>query len=131
MANEELFELLVTLRQITDTADHACVGITRCGSNLRYTFVNRFYAEMMGKSPGDIEGELIAETVGARAFEIIGPYLARVLGGEVVEFESKIAYPAGVERFVHFKYVPDFDNSGQVIGLFSTEIDVTGYRRRD
>jgi PAS domain-containing protein len=126
MANEDLFEILVILRQITSTVDHACVGITRCNSDLRHTFVNRFYAEMVRKSPGEIEGALIAETVGAAGFEIIGPRLALALSGEVIEFQSKITYPGGMERLIHFKYVPDIDDKGVVIGVFSTEIDVTG-----
>jgi PAS domain-containing protein len=130
MAKDDSFELLVILRQVTSAADQACVGITRCSSDLRYTFVNRFFAQSVGKSPGEVEGKLIAETVGAEVFAIISPYLARALSGDVVDFESRITCHTGDERFVHFKYVPDFDDSGAVIGLFSTEIDVTGYRQR-
>lgn len=130
MANEDLFEILVILRQITSTVDQACVGITRCNSDLRHTFVNRFYAEMVRKAPGEIEGALVAETVGAKAFEILGPHLARALRGEVVEFQANISYAGGIERLIHFKYVPDIDENGVVIGAFSTEIDLTGLNSR-
>jgi PAS domain-containing protein len=129
MSNEELSsELLAILRQITGAADHAGVGLSRCDSGLRYTFANRFHADMVGKSPGAIEKQLVRDIAGAATFEIIAPYLARALKGEPVEFKAKVCYQAGPERLIHFRYVPDVDNTGGVVGLFSTEIDITGYK---
>ena len=43
--------------------------LTRCDRNLRYVFVSRAYADMLGRDPADIEGRLIADVMGPEGLE--------------------------------------------------------------
>ncbi len=42
--------------------------LTRCSRDLRYQFVSRAYAEMLGRQPGDIQGKPIVEIMGEKGF---------------------------------------------------------------
>ena len=63
--------------------------LTRCSRDLRYQFVSRTYAEMIGRQPADIAGKAIVEIMGEEGFETIRPYIETVLQGTRVEFEAR------------------------------------------
>ena len=63
--------------------------LTRCSRDLRYQFVSRTYAEMIGRQPADIAGKAIVEIMGEEGFETIRPYIETVLNGTRVEFEAR------------------------------------------
>ena len=66
--------------------------LTRCSRDLRYQFVSRTYAEMLGRQPADIAGKAIVEIMGEEGFETIRPYVETVLQGTRVEFECDIRF---------------------------------------
>src|SRR6266516_6548011 len=47
--------------------------LTRCTRDLRYRFVSRAYAEMLGRTPEEISGKPMIEIVGKKAFKTILP----------------------------------------------------------
>ena len=53
--------------------------LIRCSRDLRYQFVSRAYAEMMGRQPKDIVGRAMVEIIGHEGFEMIRPYVETVL----------------------------------------------------
>ena len=63
--------------------------LTRCSRDLRYQFVSRTYAEMIGRQPADIAGKAIVEIMGEEGFETIRPYIETVLNGTRVEYEAR------------------------------------------
>src|SRR5262245_49827869 len=67
--------------------------ITRCSRDLRYVFVSRAYAQMLGRSPGDIEGQSIAAVMGEEGFATIKSFTGRVGPGVTVEYESDDTRP--------------------------------------
>src|SRR5262249_30726433 len=101
------------VRQILDTA---ATGLTRCGRDLRYLACNRAYEQLVGLSAEQIIRCRIVDVIGTKAFEVIRPYVERVLRGERVEFEEEIPNSAGGPRFFHVVDELWFDSEGDVAG---------------
>ncbi|PYK03317.1 MAG: hypothetical protein DME63_03655 [Verrucomicrobia bacterium] len=99
--------------------------LTRCTRDLRFRFVSRTYAEMLGRPAEEITGKPIIEIVGKKAFKTILPYAEKVLQGHRVEYETEVSYRAARPRSMHCVYTPDRDGKGNVIGWFGSIIDVT------
>ena len=74
--------------------------LTRCSRDLRYQFVSRTYAEMMGRQPADIAGKAIVEIMGEEGFETIRPYIETVLQGTRVEYETRCSVQRGRHSFI-------------------------------
>src|SRR5215471_8569045 len=86
------------VRQILDAA---AVGLTRCSRDLRYLACNRAYEKLVGLSEEQIIGRPIIDVMGSKAFQVIRPYVERLLRGERVEFEDEVPISAGGPRFFH------------------------------
>lgn len=114
-------ELQQSQRLINETS----FMITRCSRDLRYLFVSRAYAQMLGRQPGDIHGRSIVEIMGEEGFATIRPYIERVLAGTPVEFESDVSFPGIGTRTLQVGYNPDFDLAGDTIGWVASIVDVT------
>jgi PAS domain S-box-containing protein len=114
------------MRQILDTA---AIGVTRCSRDLRYLGCNCAYEKLVGLPAQQIIGRPIIDVLGTRAFEVIRPYIERVLRGERVEFEEEIPISAGGPRFFHVVDVPWFDNEGQVTGWITSLSEITDLKR--
>src|SRR3989442_15472426 len=90
--------------------------LTRCTGDLRYRFVSRAYAELLGRTPEDIAGQPIAKIVSKKGFKTILPYVEKELQGHRAEYETKVSYRAERPRPIHCVYTPDRDGQGNVIG---------------
>lgn len=99
--------------------------LTRCTRDLRYRFVSRAYAEMIGRAPEEVEGKPIVEIMGKEGFATISPYVERVLQGEPVEYESHVSFQGVGAPYLHVAYVPDYDEQGNVVGWFASIVDIT------
>jgi PAS domain S-box-containing protein len=99
--------------------------LTRCTRDLRFRFVSRTYAEMLGRPAEEISGKPIIEIVGKKALKTILPYFEKVLQGQRVEYETEVSYRGARPRSMHCVYTPDRDGKGNVIGWFGSIIDVT------
>ena len=111
--------------QLERLIDETPFMMTRCSRDLRYLFVSRAYAKMLGRSPTDIEGKPIVEIMGDDGFAVIRPHVQRVLRGERVEFESAVTFAGVGPRFLRVGYTPDRDRQGQVIGWIASILDIT------
>src|SRR6188472_4229616 len=80
--------------------------LTRCSRDLRYVFVSRAYADMVGRDPADIEGKPIVEIMGAEGFATIRPHIERVLLGQPVEYESEVTFSNIGKRLLRVVYTP-------------------------
>jgi PAS domain S-box-containing protein len=114
-------ELRQGLRLINDTP----FMITRCSRDLRYVFVSRAYAEMLGRQPSELHGKPIAEIIGAEGFATIRPYIDRVLAGTQVEYETDVTFADGGVHTFHVVYKPEIDPSGQSVGWVASIADIS------
>ena len=117
-------ELLHSQRLIDETP----FMIARCSRDLRYEFVSRAYARMLGRDPSDIQGQSIVAIMGEEGFATIKPYVERVLTGARVEYESDVSFAGIGQRTLHVVYTPDVDPEGHIIGWIASIVDVTDGR---
>jgi PAS domain S-box-containing protein len=118
-------------RQLESVTDHTSVVLTQCSRDLRYVFVNRAAAELLGRPRDEIVGQPVETILGEAAFAAIRPYVETVLRGEPVEFDTTLDYGHAGPRFVHVKYVPEREANGEVVGWFGSITDITERKRAE
>ena len=116
------------LWMITETTP---VMLVRCSSDLRYVFVNRSYAQMLGREPREIIGKPIVEIVGAEGFEVIRPYIEKVLNGEILEYESEVPIEGVGTRFLRVTYRPELNEANETVGWIASLTDITESKRAE
>src|SRR5581483_5950637 len=85
--------------------------LTRCSRDLRYRFVSRAYADMIGRRPEDIAGSPIVDVMGEDGFNAILPHVRRVLDGHREEYESEVHFSGVGTRFLKVTYIPEFSDA--------------------
>jgi PAS domain S-box-containing protein len=102
---------------------------TRCGRDLRYRFVSRAYAEIIGRRVEDLAGRSIVEIMGKSGFETIRPHVEKVLQGERAECESEVHFEGVGRRLLRAVYTPERDERGNVEGWVASILDITEHKR--
>ena len=115
------------LRQSQQLIHETPFMITRCSRDLRYLFVSRAYARMLGRDARDIQGRSIVDVMGEQGFAAIKPHVERVLSGVPVEYESEVPFAGVGTRTLQVIYKPELQD-GQAIGWIASMIDVTERR---
>src|SRR6185369_3323516 len=103
--------------------------LTRCSADLRYLFVSPAYAKMLGRPAAEITGKSILQVVGEEGFTTILPHIEKVLGGEIVEYETDVAFHGVGVRNLHVIYSPDRNSAGEVTGWVASIRDLTDTKR--
>jgi PAS domain S-box-containing protein len=103
--------------------------LTRCGRDLRYHFVSKAYARLVGQQPADIAGKSIVEVMGKEGLKTILPHIEKVLRGETTEYEAEVQFQGVGIRTLHAIYTPDLDDQGTVVGWIASMIDITERKR--
>ena len=109
--------------------DNTPVLLTRCTSDLRYLYVSKAYASMLGRAANEISGKRIIDVVGPEWFETIRPHVELVLRGQRVEYEATLPFVGVGPRHVHVTYVPECDDQGQVVGWIASITDITEQKK--
>jgi PAS domain S-box-containing protein len=110
------------VRQILDTA---ATAIVRCSRDLRFISANPAYAKWIGLPAEQIIGRGIVDVIGPVTFEVIRPYVERVLCGERVAFEAVVPTPSGLSRIRDVVYTPWVESDGTVSGWVASISDIT------
>uniref|UniRef100_UPI0011786B2B PAS domain-containing protein n=1 Tax=Crenothrix polyspora TaxID=360316 RepID=UPI0011786B2B len=98
--------------------------ISYLDADFRYLRVNKTYENWFCMAQDSILGHEAWEIVGERAWNIVQPYLERVLAGERINFDQQIPYGTGNPRWVNASYIPDKDSTGTVKGIVAHIIDI-------
>jgi PAS domain S-box-containing protein len=115
------------VHQILDTC---ATGLTICSRDLYYLSANPAYAKLAKVPLDQIIGHPIVEVMGARALEVIQPWIDRVLSGERVEYEREVPFANGGPRFLHVVYTPWINQDGRVDGWVASVSDITRPHQR-
>jgi len=124
IAAAAFYGFLLHNRRLQQLADSIPGLVSYLDRNMRYRFVNRTYADWFDIDPASLLGKtprLIADEDAAARFE---HYLRRALAGEVVTYEIERPFPRTDRRLIRGHFVPDYDRSGRVRGVFSLTLDV-------
>ncbi len=121
-AEEALRVREAELEVITDTTP---LMLTRCSRELRYVYVNRAYANMLGLQPQDIIGKAIVEVIGTEGYESIRPHVEKVLRGQSVEYSQEVLFQSVGLRHLVATYRPDIASDGAVVGWVASISDIS------
>jgi PAS domain S-box-containing protein len=110
------------LKLITDALP---VLIAYIDDQQRYQYVNRTYETWYGQPRSSLVGQSIRKIVKQDNYQIMLPYIEKVLTGESLAFESQCKAENGSSYWINATYVPDLDSQGQVKGFFSMIDDIT------
>ena len=114
------------LRMVTDSLPALISYLDR---DMRFRFVNRTYRQWFGDQAAPQIGMSMQEFYGAQAWEEIEPKLRAALdGGQEVAYDREMVRPEGL-RHVQVTAVPDRDEEGKVVGLYTLVADVTSSRQ--
>src|SRR5262249_45741926 len=117
--------------QLRSVSEITPVMLTQCSRDLRYLFVNRAYAAMLGREPREIIGRPIVEIMGADGFETIRPHIERVLQGQNVEYEADVMFEGVGPRFLRVAYMPERDGQGEIVGWVASISDITDRKQAE
>ncbi len=118
------------LAQLRAIYDGAPVGLCFLDRDLRHISLNRRLAEMNGVPIVAHLGRTVKEMNPAAA-AAIEPYLRRVLQGETISnLELSLPGPLPGEELTSMaSFAPAFDESGEVIGILVSVMDITARKR--
>jgi len=111
--------------------DAAVTGLIRCTVDLRYLSVNAAYARLVGLPVHDIVGRTLREVLGDAGLAAVHPYIARVLSGERVEYETEVEYARTGRTWIHVVAVPETDESGAVVEWVGSVLDISERKRAE
>ncbi|HSV51976.1 MAG TPA: PAS domain-containing protein [Burkholderiaceae bacterium] len=112
------------LRMITD---HLPVLISYLDRDLHLRFVNKTFQEWFDVDPAQLIGTGLQEFYSEQVWAQIKPDMQAALAGRQVVHEREMTR-GKVRRHVQAILVPDHDEQGQVIGLYTLLSDVTEHR---
>jgi len=110
------------LRFVTDHA--ATILLAHCDPRERFLFVNASYAARYGKSPAELIGKTVHDTIGHNAYAVMQETLKKALAGNRVEVEMEVPYDSG-PRWMSYTFVPELTAAGEVMSFVAVIQDVT------
>lgn len=104
--------------------------IAHIGPDRRYTLVNRAFLEWAKRPADEIIGVRASALHDEAEVAMLAPKLDQAFAGETVTFETELR--RGNElRAMQVTYIPNQDDAGRVVGVFSMKVDVTALRRAE
>ena len=116
-------------REIRLINDSVPLLIARLDRDVRYLYVNAYYAQLMASPADGFVGRSAREVMGEPLWQARLPHIKRVLAGETVSYELEIETPTLGRRILAHTNVPVQGPDG-VEGYVVIALDVTE-RRRD
>lgn len=108
------------LRKITDSLP---LRISYVDQELRYRFLNDAHCERFGRPREELLGRTRAELVGGST-PLIDEKMRAAFRGAVQRFEFDDVVQ-GHHRRIESQLIPDIDANGNVVGVFTTGVDIT------
>ena len=91
-----------------------------------YQFANRCYERWLGLRPEYLIGKHVREIIDDTSYARLKPLIHRMLTcGEAVEFEGKIVYRSGKERWLSAQYIPAIGLDGNIQGTYALAMDIS------
>ena len=116
------------LRIAMDSLPHPMVYVDR---DFRYRMVNKRVEAMLGKPREELLGKNLREVFGEKRFAEVMPFWQRALDGETVTVERQIGTNPATMRWMVVRYTPRYDNTGNIIGLYSAATDINELKRAE
>jgi diguanylate cyclase (GGDEF)-like protein/PAS domain S-box-containing protein len=108
-------------------ADNVPTLISYHDVELHYRYANRPYLEFFGTTEAQLYGKTLPEFLGPEIWRVVRPNIEKVLAGLPAIMRRVARSASGAQRTIEITSLPHRDAAGNVIGIFSTIIDVTGH----
>ncbi|MDQ3248307.1 MAG: PAS domain-containing protein, partial [Chloroflexota bacterium] len=115
------------LRLITDNVP-GLIAYIDCDE--RYQFVNLAYASWFNLPTEQIVGRSLRELISAATYAQAQPYIAGVLAGQAVSFETS-TQRHGLPVTFTMRYTPQVSSAGQVVGFYTLSTDITERKQEE
>ncbi|MBT4590147.1 MAG: PAS domain S-box protein [Rhodospirillaceae bacterium] len=92
--------------------------------DLRFQFANKNF-ETIGLDSEEIIGKRIQDVFPPETTAAIWPYIQKTLAGEPVNYDNFFPGEDGTDVYTQVSLIPDFDDAGDVQGLFVLSLDIT------
>ena len=116
-------------RQLRLVADAMPAVIVYIDAEQRFQFVNKTAEIWYDRPAADFVGATISEVVSVKATPALQERFSAALNGHTQVYEARQTYPDGQVRDVSGTYIPDFDEKGEVVGVYGLILDI-GDRKR-
>lgn len=117
-------ELRAAQRRLDRFTENIPYPLTYVDRDFTLRFVNRAYTLATGMSAAQLIGRHIGAVRGARRWAEHRPYFERALAGETCEYTRLTELAHLGTRWVRTTYSPDFDEAGNVVGIYTSTVDV-------
>jgi diguanylate cyclase (GGDEF)-like protein/PAS domain S-box-containing protein len=114
-------------RRLRTIADNLPVLIAYMDDQERIQFANETYRQWLGVDPENWIGKSLSELGGGRLYESRQHNLRRALAGERMAFDV-VTRHGGIERHLHYVYIPDRRPDGRIAGVYALASDVTALK---
>lgn len=104
--------------------EHIPYPLTYVDRGFVLRFVNKAYLDATGTHAAAVLGRPIGDVRGPRRWAEHRPWFERALAGESVQYTRLTELATLGPRWVRTSYVPDFDDAGAVIGIYTVTVDV-------
>ena len=95
----------------------------------RIQFATTALADWFGIAPEALRGKTLRELHGEEGYRVFEPWLRRVLAGEAVQYERASRHFDGRDIWISVSLSPHRDESGRVVGFFSSSLEVNELKR--
>jgi PAS domain S-box-containing protein len=123
--------LRVANQNLQIVTDSMSAPVIRCSRDLRYLWVNRYYAQWFGRPAEEFVGRRIIDVLSKEAFDQLRPHFDEVLAGKDVQYEAEVNYRGADLRWIKAMYTPTLDASGQPDGWVAVVLDITDSKRQE
>jgi PAS domain S-box-containing protein len=121
----EVETLRVSEQRLRTIMDQIPVTISYIDADFRYRYVNRAQQAWLRKPASEVVGRSIKELVDTTVWAEIGPRLSQSMKGEMVPLERKRVGHDGRPVWHSGRHVPDINDKGDVVGVFTVFFDIT------
>jgi PAS domain S-box-containing protein len=112
-------------RRLRAIMDQIPVTVSYIDAELRYRYINHAQEQWLGKTEEEVVGRVVSEVVGPEVWSDIEPRLRAALQGEEVHLERERMDRRGNPVWHSGRSVPDINDEGQIVGLYSVFFDIT------
>jgi len=99
-------------------------------TDLRFQFANKYF-ETIGVDPKQIIGKKFQEVFAPEMFSRVEPYIEKTLTGKPVTYDNFIPASDGEVMYTQVSLIPDFDEAGDVQGMFVLSFDITDRKQSE
>jgi diguanylate cyclase (GGDEF)-like protein/PAS domain S-box-containing protein len=121
LAEDALADSEKRLRTITDNVPAV---IAHVDTDQRYTFINAYASEVIGRAPSSNIGHTVEEMRGPAVYAQLKPHIEHVLRGTATTFEYE-ADAGGKTHYFQATYVPAISADGTSTGFYTLTTEIT------